>query len=178
MPITSAGVAALGAHVLSRWGPYHVYRLTSRDWPVARPELMRAILFVLSLLTVRSFGLSVLFTRSALALASRECIQSAPRRLRSFPDSAGHLRADPLARQQPSAENAIQRRPAVTRSVSWQSPLRACGGINRIYLHDVPTFPASWCARPFIHDFAVVLEESRRWRAVARHDASAVRALS
>jgi phosphoserine phosphatase len=69
VPITSAGVAALGAHVLSRWVPYHVYRLTSRHWPVARPELVRAISFVLlALLTVCSFGLSVMLTWSALAL--------------------------------------------------------------------------------------------------------------
>ena len=69
VPITSASVAALGAHVLSRRVPYHVYGLAFRHWLVARPEAMRAILFVqMSLLTVRSFGLSVLFTRSALAL--------------------------------------------------------------------------------------------------------------
>ncbi len=43
--------------------------LTSRHWPVARPELMHAISFVpLSLLTVCSFGLSALLTWSALAL--------------------------------------------------------------------------------------------------------------
>jgi hypothetical protein len=69
VPITPAGVDALGAHVLSRWVPYHVYRLTSRCWPVTRPELVRTISFVLlSLLTVCAFGLSVLLTWSALAL--------------------------------------------------------------------------------------------------------------
>jgi hypothetical protein len=69
VPITSAGVAALGAHILSRWVPYQVYRLTSRHWPVVRPELVRAISFVLlSLLTVCSVGLSGLLTWSALAL--------------------------------------------------------------------------------------------------------------
>jgi hypothetical protein len=70
VPIDSAGVAALGAHVLSRWVPYQVYRLTSERWPVVvRPELVRVISFaLLSLLTVCSFGLSVLLTWSALAL--------------------------------------------------------------------------------------------------------------
>jgi hypothetical protein len=69
VPVTSIGVAALGAHLLSRWVPYKVYRLTSRQWPVVRPELMRAILFVLlSLLTIGSAGLSTVLTWSALAL--------------------------------------------------------------------------------------------------------------
>lgn len=69
VPITPAGVAALGAHMLSRWVPYQVYRVTSRHWPVARPELMRAISFVLlSVLIACSFDISVLLTWSALAL--------------------------------------------------------------------------------------------------------------
>jgi hypothetical protein len=69
VPITSAGVAALGAQVPSRRVPYHVYGLAFRHWLVARPEAMRAILFVqMSLLTACSFDLSVLFTCSALTL--------------------------------------------------------------------------------------------------------------
>jgi hypothetical protein len=69
VPIEPAGVAALGAHVLSRWVPYQVYRLTSGSWPNARPELVRLISFVLlSLLIVCSLGLSILLTWSALAL--------------------------------------------------------------------------------------------------------------
>jgi hypothetical protein len=68
VPIEPAGVAALGAHVLSRWVPYQVYRLSAR-WPSARPELVRLISFVLLLLLiVCSFGLSILLTWSALAL--------------------------------------------------------------------------------------------------------------
>jgi hypothetical protein len=67
--IEPAGVAALGAHVLSRWVPYQVYRLTSARWPNARPELVRLISFVLlSLMIICSFGPSVLLTWSALAL--------------------------------------------------------------------------------------------------------------
>jgi hypothetical protein len=69
VPIEPAGVAALGAHVLSRWVPYQVYRLTSARWPNARPELVRLISFVLlSLMVVCSLGPSVLLTWSALAL--------------------------------------------------------------------------------------------------------------
>jgi hypothetical protein len=69
VPIEPAGIAALGAHVLSRWMPYRVYRLTSARWPDARPELMRLISFVLlSLMIVCSLGLAVLLTWSALLL--------------------------------------------------------------------------------------------------------------
>jgi hypothetical protein len=66
--IEPAGIAALGAHVLSRWVPYQVYRLSAR-WPDARPELVRLISFVLlSLTIVCSLGFSILLTWSALAL--------------------------------------------------------------------------------------------------------------
>ena len=70
VPIEPAGVAALGSHVLSRWTPYLLYRLSSaRSWPNARPELVRLISFVLlSLMIVGSLGLSILLTWSALAL--------------------------------------------------------------------------------------------------------------
>jgi hypothetical protein len=70
VPIEPAGVAALGAHVLSRWVPYQIYRQTSAGWPNAQPELVRLISFVLllSLMIVASLSLSVLLTWSALAL--------------------------------------------------------------------------------------------------------------
>ena len=69
VPIEPAGVAALGAHVLSRWVPYQVYRLTSVGWPSARPELVRLLSFVLlSLMIVCSLGPSALLTWSAVAL--------------------------------------------------------------------------------------------------------------
>jgi hypothetical protein len=69
VPIVPAGVAALGAHVLSRWIPYQVYRGTSGGWPNVRPELVRLITFVLlSLMIVCALGPSVLLTWSALAL--------------------------------------------------------------------------------------------------------------
>lgn len=70
VPIEPVGIAALGAHVLSRWAPYQVYRLTSASrWPNTWPELVRLISFVLlSLILVCALGPSVLFTWSALAL--------------------------------------------------------------------------------------------------------------
>ncbi len=71
VPIEPAGVAALGAHVLSRWTSYQVYRMSSTGavWPNVRPELARLISFVLlSLIIVCSFGPSVMLTWSALAI--------------------------------------------------------------------------------------------------------------
>ena len=72
VPIEPAGVAALGAHMLSRWTSYRIYRssrVTPAHWPNARPELARLISFVLlSLMIVCALGLSVLVTWSMLAL--------------------------------------------------------------------------------------------------------------
>ena len=72
VPIEPAGVAALGAHMLSRWTPYQIYRsgrVTPERWPNARPELARLISFVLlSLMIVCALGLPALLTWSALAL--------------------------------------------------------------------------------------------------------------
>ncbi len=71
VPITPAGVAALGALMLSRWMSYQAYRLTSagEGWPNLRPEFARLISFLLlSLMISGSLGLSVLLTWSTLAL--------------------------------------------------------------------------------------------------------------
>jgi hypothetical protein len=72
VPIEPAGIAALGAHMLSRWVPYQIYRssrVTPARWPNARPELARLISFVLlSLMIICSLGVPVLLTWSALAL--------------------------------------------------------------------------------------------------------------
>jgi hypothetical protein len=69
VPIEPAGVAALGAHMLSRWVPYQIYRVTSGSWPDARTELARLVSFVLLLgLFTACLGLAPLFTWSALAL--------------------------------------------------------------------------------------------------------------
>ncbi len=70
VPIEPAGIAALGAHTLSRWMPYQLYRLNSGPWPNnTKPALARLISFMLlSLLIVCSLGSPVLLTWSALAL--------------------------------------------------------------------------------------------------------------
>jgi hypothetical protein len=69
VPIEPAGVAALGAHMLSRWVPYLVYRMAPGQWPDTRPNLVRLLAFMLlSIITVCSFGLSVLYTWSTLTL--------------------------------------------------------------------------------------------------------------
>jgi hypothetical protein len=69
VPIEPVGVAALGALALSRWMPYHIYRLSSSGWPNVRPDFVRLVSFVLlSLIIVPSLGLSVLLTWSTLAL--------------------------------------------------------------------------------------------------------------
>jgi haloacid dehalogenase-like hydrolase len=70
MPVEPAGVAALGAHMLSRWVPYYVYRMAPRrDWPNTRTELGRVISFVLLLVTLScAFGPSVLLSWTAVAL--------------------------------------------------------------------------------------------------------------
>ncbi len=78
VPIEPAGVAALGAHVLSRWVPYQVYRLSAGQqaapgatphWPNVRATLVSLISFVLlSMLIVCCLGPSILLTWSALAL--------------------------------------------------------------------------------------------------------------
>ena len=49
VPIAPAAVAAIGAHVLSRWMSYQIYRFAGGRWPEARPELARLISFVLLL---------------------------------------------------------------------------------------------------------------------------------
>jgi len=69
VPIEPAGAAALGAHALSRWMPYHVYRISRSSWPNVRLELVRLISFALLLILMLCvFGTSALLTWSALAL--------------------------------------------------------------------------------------------------------------
>lgn len=69
VPISPVGAAALGAHAVSRWIPYQIYRLTKATWPETRPELVRAVIFVLlAILLVRVLGLSVLWTWTAPAI--------------------------------------------------------------------------------------------------------------
>jgi hypothetical protein len=69
VPIVPIGAAAIGAHVIARWVPYHVYRLVGREWPEAPLHLMRLLFFVvLALLLGVAEGFASLATLSAAAL--------------------------------------------------------------------------------------------------------------
>jgi hypothetical protein len=68
VPIVPIGDAALGAHVLARWVPYHLYRVVGK-WPDAPIFLIRLLFFVvLALLLAFASGLSLLWSPPALAL--------------------------------------------------------------------------------------------------------------
>ena len=69
VPIEPIGVAALGAHVLSRWVPYQFYRLGATDWPSLQPELIRLVSFsLLAILLACALGADEVLTLSGLAL--------------------------------------------------------------------------------------------------------------
>jgi len=69
VPIVPVGAAALGAHVLAKWVPYHVYRLGGKEWPEAPFHLIRLLFFVvLALFLAFADGLAVLWNGTALAL--------------------------------------------------------------------------------------------------------------
>lgn len=69
VPITAVGAMALGAHVLARWAPYLVYRVTGRDWPDTRLPLVRLMFFmILTLLLLPSLGVMPLLEWTAVAL--------------------------------------------------------------------------------------------------------------
>ncbi|MDP4302817.1 hypothetical protein [Leptothrix discophora] len=73
VPILPIGAVALGAHVLARWVPYHVYRLAGRDWPGTPVQLMRLMFFIvlallLALAQGMAEGLALLASPTALAL--------------------------------------------------------------------------------------------------------------
>ncbi len=69
VPIAPIGAVALGAHVIARWVPYHVYRLGGAEWPEAPLHLIRMMFFVvLALLLGMSQGWALLLNWTALAL--------------------------------------------------------------------------------------------------------------
>jgi hypothetical protein len=69
VPIEVVGAVALGAHVLSRWMPYQIYRLTPTKWPKMGPALMRLISFMLLIALIAcALGPIALATWSLLAL--------------------------------------------------------------------------------------------------------------
>ncbi len=100
VPISPIAAAAVGAHVVSRWVPYHLYRLGAARWPSAQPSLIRLLAFiVLALLFGRSLGPAVYLNWTALALlvwivfgARREIrsVFKAAKRLDTFPLTTAH----------------------------------------------------------------------------------------
>ncbi len=69
VPISAVGAAALGAHVMSRWAPYQLYRLGASKWPSVKPELIRAISFIMLLLLLSvALGRGVFMNWTAAAL--------------------------------------------------------------------------------------------------------------
>lgn len=69
VPISPIGAAAVCAHVVSRWVPYHLYRLGATRWPSAQPELIRLLAFiVLAVLIGSSLGPAAWRNWTALAL--------------------------------------------------------------------------------------------------------------
>lgn len=116
VPIEPVGVAALGANVLSRWAPYHIYRLSSAAWPDARPDLIRLISFVLLLLIlVSSLGWSVLLAWSGLALLlwnalkARRDIYAVFNSARRIDRSPRHAATQPTERSRASPRDFGQR---------------------------------------------------------------------
>jgi hypothetical protein len=78
VPIEVVGAAALGAHVLSRWMPYHIYRLTQPKWPQWPTALVRLMSFMLLVaLIARALGPIALATWSTLALLLWNVLQAA-----------------------------------------------------------------------------------------------------
>jgi glycosyltransferase involved in cell wall biosynthesis len=113
VPISPIAAAAVGAHVISRWVPYHLYRLGATRWPSAQPSLIRLLAFiVLALLFGRSLGSAIDFNWTALALlawivfgARREIrsVFKAAKRLDTYPVTAAYKSSEiaTLPQQQP-----------------------------------------------------------------------------
>lgn len=69
VPIVPIGAAALGAHVLAKWVPYHVYRVGGKEWPQAPFHLIRLMFFgVLAALLAFASGWATIFNATGLAL--------------------------------------------------------------------------------------------------------------
>jgi hypothetical protein len=69
VPISAIGAMALGAHALSKWVPYYIYRIDTKGWPDA-PFLLTRLLFfmLLALLLGLAGGPATIFNGTALAL--------------------------------------------------------------------------------------------------------------
>jgi glycosyltransferase involved in cell wall biosynthesis len=117
VPISAIGAAALGAHVMSRWVPYHLYRLGATKWPSAQPELIRAVCFiVLTLLLGRALGVSAYLNWTALALLFWNLFR-ARREIRSVFANAQRLNRPAVSPLGPAlAPEALQQLSELTRA--------------------------------------------------------------
>lgn len=69
VPIGPAAAVALGAHVIARWIPYYVYRISGREWPSGAFFLSRLLFYcVLWSMLAMTQGLAEVLTPTALAL--------------------------------------------------------------------------------------------------------------
>jgi hypothetical protein len=77
VPIAPIGAVALGAHVIAKWVPYHVYRLGGKEWPDAPIHLTRLLFFiVLAGFLAFSQGISSILNLTALALLAWNLFRS------------------------------------------------------------------------------------------------------
>jgi hypothetical protein len=68
-PVTVIGACALGAHALSRWMPYFIYRYGGKGWPEAQPQMTRLLfLSVFALLMCTALGWRIILSWWVLAL--------------------------------------------------------------------------------------------------------------
>ncbi len=69
VPITAIGAVAVSAQIISRWVPYHLYRLGTARWPSAQPGMIRLVAFVvLAILIGAALGKAAYLNWTALAL--------------------------------------------------------------------------------------------------------------
>lgn len=69
LPIAPVAALALAAHVLAKWLPYYVYRLSDGEWPETRMPLTRLLFFTLfTALLALATGFEFLLNGTAAAL--------------------------------------------------------------------------------------------------------------
>jgi hypothetical protein len=68
-PVLTIGAITVGAHALSRWVPYYIYRFGNKDWPEAQPQMTRLLfLTVFTVLICAAEGPAFLLSWTTLAI--------------------------------------------------------------------------------------------------------------
>ncbi len=85
VPINLIGAIAIGAHVLSKWVPYYIYRAAGKVWPDA-PHFMTRLLFfvVLTVLIACATGVATFLTWSTAALLAWNLFRARHELLKTF----------------------------------------------------------------------------------------------